>query len=526
MGYFYPNGISTKSGAPALLRGPIYTSQQVAWVDSANGDASYPGSYAAPEVAVEGVDVTGRIIVCKNGHAETITSAMSIAAGCTIIGETSAGGVPGAALTNNQAAGSLVDLSANDGIQFINMRFPVQSQACSATRFDPATGVSIRFVDCLFEDDTNDDNEVIETAGSTGTAHIEGCTFNASGTSVATAPTFAAIRAVSGTNRVVNCIFDDGAYGRNANYAITASGGTARIYFATLSGQAYIASNSNAGLVADFGTTQGGYVLTTEPILEGGFLSSPAGGDALAKAERVVYSNAVYYINSASGSDTNSGLVEELPMATLAAAVSAGTTGDVFVLMDGHAETITTTISLTANQTVIGDGSVTLTVGADVNGIAFNSSNIELRNVTMKAGVALSATKFLLTVTGAASTVVGCTFELDANIPSSAALNVASTANNVRVESCIFQATGAAGSTQPNKAMIISTGTIPLIKDCTFDGGATGFVSYALDGSAGAVSYVRGEGNTLKNHADVLIHASSTGYFQVDADATCVVEAF
>ena len=99
-------------------------------------------------------------------------------------------------------------------------------------------------------------------------------------------------------------------------------------------------------------------------------------------------SNSVWYVNSATGTDAVSpaGKNREKPLATLAQAITNAQANDIIVLMDGHAESTTSFMTLsTAGVKIVGAGSsggiptVTFTFGTG-GGISLDGAGNEIRN--------------------------------------------------------------------------------------------------------------------------------------------------
>ncbi len=64
-------------------------------------------------------------------------------------------------------------------------------------------------------------------------------------------------------------------------------------------------------------------------------------GDALVSEAPLMVSGTVYYVDSTTGSDSNAGTREDIPFATLGAAVAAAIAHDTIVLMPSHFQILT-----------------------------------------------------------------------------------------------------------------------------------------------------------------------------------------
>lgn len=141
--------------------------------------------------------------------------------------------------------------------------------------------------------------------------------------------------------------------------------------------------------------------------------------------------------SGASGSDGNTGLKPELPLATIQKANDLATAGanDVVVLMPGHAETVTATnVALsTAGVQYIGIGTglarPTFTYGAAAATFTVSGANISIRNCVFIANFADVAAAITL---GAAKdfTVDGCSFTDVSNIKNFLSCVVTGATNN------------------------------------------------------------------------------------------------
>lgn len=81
-------------------------------------------------------------------------------------------------------------------------------------------------------------------------------------------------------------------------------------------------------------------------------------GDSLVTNDNFYSTYIVLFVSSVLGDDDNLGLTRSQPKATLASAVTFANTQDhvLIVLMDGHGEVVTSTISMTSSMTIVGEG--------------------------------------------------------------------------------------------------------------------------------------------------------------------------
>ena len=150
---------------------------------------------------------------------------------------------------------------------------------------------------------------------------------------------------------------------------------------------------------------------------------------------------AVYFVSNRSGdsgSDGNDGLSKERPFSTLAKAVSlmeAGR-GDVAVIMPGHAETITTTVTPVAGSCIVGLGwgrnKPSFTGSGAIAVFTISAANVYIRNIRV-VGAAASVTAHMV-VTGDDLTVEDCEFTHNATPLLS--IDVNSTGDRFTFERC------------------------------------------------------------------------------------------
>jgi hypothetical protein len=108
----------------------------------------------------------------------------------------------------------------------------------------------------------------------------------------------------------------------------------------------------------------------------------------------------VWYVNSSTGSNGNTGTSPNLPFSTLAYALSVAAAGDTIVLAPGFAVTLTAVLTLTlARLTIIGIGigtaKPTITVNAAVDGLSLEAANITIDNVHFAAPETDAATAMI-----------------------------------------------------------------------------------------------------------------------------------
>lgn len=140
MTQFYPNGIGAFLGDVLATCRPLQMSGNVWYVSSYSGtDAASPrGQQREFPLATIGQAhtnaVAGDIIVCLDGHGETLTATQTFnKAGITLVGEGSNSGVPTVGFSINSAAVSLFNVTAA-GVKFRNFRVRENDQLSVASK--------------------------------------------------------------------------------------------------------------------------------------------------------------------------------------------------------------------------------------------------------------------------------------------------------------------------------------------------------------------------------------------------------
>jgi len=243
-------------------------------------------------------------------------------------------------------------------------------------------------------------------------------------------------------------------------------------------------------------------------------------GETLGTCKPLSMSGAIYFVSNSTGNDSNDGGDEARPKATLAGAVSAATSNDIIVLLDGHTETLTSAATLSANGlTVVGTGTsggkptVKLKLNAASGSlIVASGASVALRNIWFQ-GNQQANSSVRISVSGAGFRMSDCYVECD-QYDTGSALSYASGGDSSRIISTTFISIATSTSAQPARAIALTAAISDLeLSGVILDAGAAGFSDYyAMNLSTAAVTRLRGESVTLKNGADVRLHASTVGY--------------
>lgn len=255
------------------------------------------------------------------------------------------------------------------------------------------------------------------------------------------------------------------------------------------------------------------------------FLNNGIGGtlgDSLALAKPLVLSGNVWYVNSTVGSDAASprGQNREKPLATLQQAVTNAADGDLVVLLSGHAESISTTVTINKKLIVIGEGSaaglptVSLTQSADVVMLSCTVSRVELRNILFpEPGLAVTTARVAFSSTDQLGN--GCYFRCGSH--TGAAPVTMNSSDRLRLENCTFISTATDVSLQPFAAVLGTTALADIVVDgLVLSDGTVGFSNlYSWDTGGFAITRLRATNISLLLGADMKLHASSTGLVNV-----------
>ena len=240
-------------------------------------------------------------------------------------------------------------------------------------------------------------------------------------------------------------------------------------------------------------------------------------GDPLAVASPLLVNGDVWYVDSATGSDAASprGKNRSRPLATLAQAQTNGANGDIIVLMDGHAETLTAALTISKSLTIVGAGksSGLPTVKFTNNSAAASlftvtATYFQLRNVWINAQAqSNSAIKVTCTSTWAHLSNI----YMECNGYDTAAGLAFTGAGYRSVESSTFISTATAASAQPALAMG-AAGTTLWLRGVVFDGGTVGFSNYHAFETTAALTYLFAEGISLLRGVDMKVLEATAGY--------------
>lgn len=233
----------------------------------------------------------------------------------------------------------------------------------------------------------------------------------------------------------------------------------------------------------------------------------------------------IYWVDSVTGSDSNSGLLQDEPLATVfgaSGAISLVTTATsaTVICLATHRETVSSAYSFSKtaiNIVGLGSGTARPQFTSGVTGTAWSmAAQIRMENLYFAASSAVSNPR--IDIDAAGCELRDCQFDCGASDTGST-VRVTTSGDYARIVGCTFTATaeGASVGLLCNAAV---NGL--LIEDCTFSGGSVGWDGNALDITTAAPVGFRIRNLTLSNYSDASIGVTaSKGYISgLTVDAT------
>jgi hypothetical protein len=235
-------------------------------------------------------------------------------------------------------------------------------------------------------------------------------------------------------------------------------------------------------------------------------------GYELATVLNDYFSGDVWWLDTVNGTDgaAPAGKEREIPLKTLAQAVTNAAAGDIIVIEAGSAETLAVSQTLAkAGLTILGLGTGANRPRYTANGAIamFNitAAGTRIYNLYFPASTAVPTSR--ISTAAAETEINGCYFECGAS-DTSAAVIVAASATDCRV----FNSTFAVTASRPAIGLSVTGAVTDLVvTGCVFDGGSYGWTDYAFKISAAATRILI-DGMTLTNRSDFGITITGTSY--------------
>ncbi len=240
-------------------------------------------------------------------------------------------------------------------------------------------------------------------------------------------------------------------------------------------------------------------------------------GSVIATGEDVQLSGAVYYVGNAvtGNSDANAGTERTLPFATLAHAVSVYVANDTIVVLAGHSEAISSTVTMNRAATRVvgeGSGSTVPRFTCAVAGIMIDitAACVYMDNFAFPASTAASTGR--VRISADAVTLNNLSFECGASDTNRALSFAVVAGGTCKISNTTFTSV----ASQPAAGFeVLNAITAIQMENVTFDGGSFGWSSYAFKGTA-AVFGMTATGINLLNGSHVLLPTTSNGFLQVE----------
>jgi hypothetical protein len=223
---------------------------------------------------------------------------------------------------------------------------------------------------------------------------------------------------------------------------------------------------------------------------------------------RVYLSGLVQWLDTINGNNANAGNKPELPVATLAQAVTNSATDGVIIIGEGSSESLVASqvlgvVGLSIFGCGTGSSRPRYTCTGAVNMWNVTSTGTWIEGIYFPASTAAATCRIAMATS--AVTVKDCYFECGAS-DTNRAVNITGSYNRVTGSSFVVTASRPAIGLEISGAISDQT-----IEDCVFDGGSYGWTDYALKVSAGA-SRVRAFNNTFTNQSDYGHTVTATTY--------------
>ncbi len=493
----FPNGVASY-GVP-LPTGSSFpaTTGSYFFVQSTIGSNSYSGTstlrpFSTIAYAISRCQAShGDVVVVMPGHAETVTTQIVL----NVVGVQIAGlgyGDDRPTLTNALASADETISVTVDDCTIQNLVFANATTASTPGAIEIAVGADdVKIYGCTFYQGAND-LRAIRVTGAALRLEVSGCNFYVT----ANGPTFGFDNqggALSGL-KITNCYFNGGSTTNSwDNEAVSSTQADTGVYLDDIT---FIYGAANRDAVAFTSATSTGFlgnVNITEYSQSSGIncgqfakskeidLQIPTDQVTVsASGGGLPYTTGKYiFVDSVTGASANDGLDPSAPVATLAQGLALATAnkGDVVVLFPGHAETITTTISLSVAgilihgiRTAFSRPTITMNgAGGAFIGLTFTVGDARVRGLTLTVtGGAVTAG--MIVNAGVNSVIIeDCIFDMPAN--ARIGIDFAGASAGTEINGCRFEVT----ANGPTFGIRANGGALTrcFIHDNYFDGNST-----------------------------------------------------
>ncbi len=243
------------------------------------------------------------------------------------------------------------------------------------------------------------------------------------------------------------------------------------------------------------------------------------GPETLQRGGPVYFSGGIQWVDTISGNNANAGTLPELPVATLAQAVTNSSNNGAIIIGAGSSESLTGSQAFALTGLSIfgcgtGSSRPRYTAAGAINMWNLNAAGAWVEGFYFPASTSAPTSRIISAADN--QTIKDCYFECGAN-DTNRALNM-SGGLACRAVGCSFVVTASRPAIGLQVANAI---TDTVIEECVFDGGSYGWSDYALKVS-GAALRTTILGGTFSNRSDIGITITGTSYkiFGIDMDGT------
>lgn len=248
-------------------------------------------------------------------------------------------------------------------------------------------------------------------------------------------------------------------------------------------------------------------------------------GDQLSSTKPIYSTGNAWYVNSVGGVDAagTAGQDEQKPLATIGQACANASAGDTIILMDGHTETLTVSLTIAKQLYIVGGGAtagiptVSFTMNAAVQDtFVVTAAHTEIRGVRFKASAVMNdggtygAKVVINAVTGCR--IIGCYFDMGANDRAVSGVYLVAASHDTRIENCTFVSTATGVTNRPESAIRGSTVSDLELSGVVLSDGSYGYQNPAFNYAALVITRLRGANVSLLLGAEMVLNASTTGW--------------
>lgn len=244
------------------------------------------------------------------------------------------------------------------------------------------------------------------------------------------------------------------------------------------------------------------------------------GPETLQRDGGVYLSGDIQWVDTIDGDNGNDGTFPNLPVATLAQAVTNSAANGVIVIGEGSSESLGSSQALNlAGLSIFGCGSGSsrprYTCTGAVNMFAVTGAGTWIEGIYFPASTAVATDR--IGIAAANCMVKDCYFECGAN-DTNPSLIFAASGTQAKAEGCSFVVTASRPAVGIGITAAVADSTVV---DCVFDGGSYGWTNYALLVSA-AATRIKVLGGTYINHSDIGVSVTATSYqfYGIEMDGT------